>query len=536
MQEEAEIQGKVKIQNVKKSRNTKNSNKRRGRRRANRNNEAPLARRVIKTNGTRVSLNGGNSKRRVPNNMTARKETNLWNVVLPSTKQYLSAVTSPFSPQATGALRPDGFKERVVAATDFLNLTITPNYFAVDPTGVDTGNSPILGFICAFVPRCRKAGWNFGRTIHKQNNDVDYEAILADLPMYPVDENFTPIAYGDETDEPGDAYMLLITGLDKVGAPRIKIEDPDDPGLFKDAFGFYQMRFARFQNIATNLSSLRILGAGMQMNTKAAPINAGGFVYTGSAKQEEFYQQCLKSYRQLFDLTAWLQSFLEDQYRNKAISGMMARLPFDAEKVGIHFRDPWIENTTYVGTTENKEDDESPGDQIVNRKSQGKKLMKNSIINKKTKIMPKMERLHKDKLRRRVGAFDYTLDVTIIDETSDPASQDLHGVSSEIPIMLWTWEGPQIGNNNTNYYDISFYSKVHLEGIPNAICPFESECSKKDPTLDLVETEILGNVEAFPVAHSGNSFAQLARHMRKIAGAVQHGASKVERVLELLFK
>lgn len=481
---------------------------------------------------------------KVPRSLrTNKKKMNAWKVLSKHAKQYCAAVVSPFDEKATGALIPDGFKEDTVALTDVFSFSFNPYDFSTNPYSA-VGNPGIIGIMAAFVPRCRKAGWNFGPTIHKQNNQIAYDELTAETPMYPVSDKLLPLSYNATTNSPGDAYTLVVCGVDESGRPRIIFEDPEAPGVFVDSYGYYQIRYTRYLQLISNINALRLVGAGVKMGTTAAPILSGGYCYCGSAKQGEFYQVLSDAFTGQQDLTQWIKTNLQDQYRGKGVRGMMARLPYDPDTLDNEPKAVNVNNQSEVitvFTSKSKMSKIYSKDKLakihdIEEAHLGMRQRRKEEIKKQNE--PKRRRLvptYEDEEKKTEGGLGdtpaATYELTVISYTSDPGAQDLTSVSAEIPVLYWSYASAD--QNNT--YAVDMYSTVHSEGVPKAICPFGSAQVEKDLFLQYIQEEVLTDTSMFPISHSGNSFAKFADHLKTIVGAVGKGAGKLEQALKLLF-
>jgi hypothetical protein len=501
-----------------------------------------------------VSLPRPGNQFKVPRNFKfkGKRGVSAWRALSHCAKQYCAAVVSPFDEKATGALIPDGFKEDTVALTDVLSFSFNPYDFSTNPyTAIN--NPGIIGIMFAFVPRCRKAGWNFGPTIYQGVGTAAYEKVSVETPLYPVDDKLLPLSYNETTDSPGDAYTLVVCGVDEEGKPRIIIEDPEATGVFVDVYGYFQIRYTRFTQILSNINSIRLVGAGVKLGTTAAPILSGGFCYAGSAKTKEFHDVLAAAYVGQQDLTQWIKTNLEDQYRGKGVKGMMTRLPFDPDTLDNEPKTVVTSNTSQVLTLIN--------DPVKMSKMYTKEMIKeltdiedimdqyNDIkygINQRSsdpgKILVRKKKKHctveydeKKEHELPYGSLKApptaSYQVQVQSKTSDPGAQDLTSVSAEIPVMFWQYASADA--NNT--YTIDMYSTVHAEGTPKATCPFGSAQVEKDLMLQYIQEEILTDTSMFPISHSGNSFAKFVSHLKKVVGAVGKGAGRVEQALNMLF-
>jgi hypothetical protein len=412
-------------------------------------------------------------------------------------------------------------RKEVVPCSDRLSFTFTSAAFSNDPYSAATG---ITGFVVGFLPRGRTSGWNWGKDIYPDQNSVDFPQHYANFPLYPVDETLTPISTdGTSTVQLGDAYQMIAFGIDTVGRPRIRAISE---GTDYDVYGAYVIQYTRFEQIVANVDTLRILGAGIKLNTTAAPINAGGFCYAGSARSEEILKVLTASYNNSQNLDQWLKTNLIDQTRNKAIRGIMVRMPYSSGTEYNTFRDVRIDTVSYAGVEADMDEKEQIEEKLNNLppKPSSNKYTKSAYFKTPSSRTSKSIKAEDP---GAVGAVNGAISVRTLDQDADPGAKDLIGVGDEIPLIYWSWQD----TTEENTYDVDMLSMVHSEGIPKAICPFPTAESAKDPCLNFIQESVITDTSIFPVAHSGNSFKKLIEHLRRITGAVRTGATAVEKVL-----
>jgi hypothetical protein len=490
-------------------------------------NETPLVRRGTKRDNTNILRNGNSLKRNenipfvVPETIT-----NVYDELTDQAKQYLAAVISPFSARAVGAVCPYKFKKDVLPATDKISFQFAASDFGTTPSSQAAGEG-ITGMCFAFLPRCRKAGFNFGKQQFPDQNSAEYATYIPNFPLIPTTDTLVYPAqsqiYG------GDAYNILAFGLDSVGRPRIIVPvQGDDP---VDVFGAYLIRTTRWANIQSNADALSLLGAGMRINTLAAPINCGGYCFAGSAKAEELHNALFQAAGGTLDLDQWLTTNIEDQYRGKAINGTMVRLQYDKKTLGS--KDAQVGTTmTFVANALDVPMIDKSLKKNVKRSSQKRNLYEVKSLHSDEEekyVMGGETRLNKTGPGLDVNFGDVAIEVT--EPSADPADQDLFGVSSLVPIIYWKYENVEADNQ----YDLVFDAVIHSELTPKQVSPFEATEVERDLMMSFVQEEALTDTEKFPAAHTANSFKSIALHLKKITGAVRDGATKFEKAISLFY-
>jgi hypothetical protein len=410
-------------------------------------------------------------------------------------------------------------RKEVVPCSDRLSFTFSSAAFSNDPYSASTG---ITGFVVGFLPRGRTSGWNWGINVYPDQNSLEYQEHYSNFPLYPVDETLSPISVdGSSTDQLGDIYQMIAFGIDTAGRPRIRaIADGSD----YDVYGAYVIQYTRFNQIVANVDTLRILGAGIKLNTTAAPINAGGFCYAGAARSEEVLKVLTASYQGSQNLDQWLKTNLIDQTRNKAIRGVMVRMPYSSGTEYNAFRDVRIDTESYAGIQADLDEKEIADEKSNSFIPKPPSKYAKSIYSTKGRVVkpPKA-----DGAPGKLKAVNGAISVRTIDYDAEPGAKDCIAVSDEIPLIYWAWQD----TTEENTYDVDMLSMVHSEGIPKATCPFPTAESAKDPCLSYIQESVISDTSIFPVAHSGNSFKKLIEHLRRITGAVRTGATAVEKVL-----
>ena len=500
---------------------------RRLRKQENEQKEEALVRRTVQRDNTNLLRNGHVLKRnkniQPVNPMTY---TNVFDEMSEEAKQYLASVVSPFSARAVGAVRPTKFKKDVLPATDKISFQFSASNFGSEPSSTVEGDG-ISGIVFCFLPRCRKAGFQSGKTVYPAGTGqvIDDPIYVPSFPLLPTSD--TLVLADDPSETGGDAYNIIAFGVDTLGRPHIKV--PDENQTFADAFGAYLIRTTRFPNIQQNSDALSILGAGMRVNTTAAPINSGGYCFAGSVKAEEFSRNLTSAAAGTVNLDQWLMTNIEDQYRGKAINGAMVRLQYDKNTLQQH--------DTQLGTVTSYVLDIN-AKPTKNRRFAPPARKRRKLNNLEVLSIHSDEeekdgiRLTKDGKPGDVGAVVYADLTTNLTETAaDPANQDFFGVSSLIPTIYWKFESVSADDQ----YNLVFDAVVHVECLPKQISPFQAVEVERDLMMSFITEEAFNDTVKFPAAHSANSFKSLMLHLKKIAGAVRDGATKFEKAFSLFY-
>jgi hypothetical protein len=371
------------------------------------------------------------------------------------------------------------------------------------------------------LPRSRKSGFCFGKSIFPAAT-TENPKYVTNLPLFMTDDKLTPPrAYPAPFG--GDAYNIMVFGLDNLGRPRIIATNTATPAVAYDALGAYLLRTTRFSLMVQNADSIRLLGAGIRAGSTASVLNLGGYCFGGSIKCQELHDNMVSAVAGLVNLDEFFQTNLDEQARNRGTLGSMVRLQYDSATCGKEARQISLDTSVeqVFAITPGPHRRGLPGDRRI-------------VISYDSDEDSKMADLtHVRTTKRHVVDMIQTIGGSFATEVqeplADPADQDLFSASSMVPIIYWKYADV----TETSQYDIVFDSVFHSELIPKSISPFVATEVEKDLFTKFIQEEVINDPEQFPAAHTANSFKSLVGHLRSISGAVRRGAGKFEKAMSL---
>jgi hypothetical protein len=484
-----------------------------------------------------VVSNKSNKIPRQMNNNGTKQETLINMIRGKPIYNYLEALTNPFSPNATGALRPDGTNMPTTPLKDRIAFGIDPSGFAYTGNSLNSYETQITieQVIITYLPRCFAAGWGYGTGLNLAPADpmistLNPKDIKLHVPYsYSTSESVEDLSEKVFITEPYVLCVLMVTtGGRAVRLPSSEEEKVQSYGDWPVGPTFVQ--FAR-TTYANQCAGIRINGAGLKILPLGAPINTGGIIYSGTISQEVLYQSCISN--QTTSAFANYETKIRNRSRFKGVEGVTIRYDPVQTKVHHQFKDGFTDDD-YYSTTRVYDQTDLLSQQDNNKFSPGRRI-KREMIEEKEPYIEIQRGKNVGKKATKVNALDASAE-DYVRMYWNTASQieDLCGKDDQVPIVIWRFDKSQGAETTVTDYNIQIEAVCHAEMIPKGNSPFVSEKVPEQPGLASFE-KLTTNYELIPLSQKGSSFKTIMRHFANFAGRVPmlaDSASKIAKIIE----
>jgi hypothetical protein len=507
-------------------------------------------------NNRSIRNNHAYYRERLPRKLQPYGKTSLSRILTGSQlMKFLQATTHPFGPEGIGAVIPDRYDSMAISTYDPLEITVNlQQTFA-------SSSFEASGFFAAIVPRC------FASRLAEGDEVVDVESVptiayagtTLKLGIVCVDYNFNQLQSTVDTDAeknayyyvPEDPYFLLIMVLDQSGFPVVYVNESGTSNYFI-RHGIYLMRMPRMNTIKADTVQCRIVGAGIKLNPRSAPISTAGQCYSAQIKIADLMNKLITEFTNDPATTASGQ-FLNFQplfygkyVSNKGKEGATARYDIFQSREQLEKQQVILGYTTSVAITienieatkNNKKDDDSeeetkeqspeysrPGDPKWG-KSKFVKIMADKLAKQKGALYKT-----KSRKRKQLNGYKTAADGGVkLDTTAsgnlDISKDDLTDAGNTIPSVYYSFQ------DNTPI-QLNLRAVVHMVCEPISSLPFPGTTVNYDPLFKEM-SNLCPNQEIFPLVEKGNSFKTAFSKFAKMTGSIVKGASRFSNFLNIV--